>query len=178
MEDARLKALERLADLKRSGALTDDEAETEKRRILSSDSGVGTSSPVAASLSSDSGGQIFSPIAALPPAGHHQGQTKPSWTENLWHKVDPSDYSGSSRVAIWTSTRIQGYGVFSIVIAFIFAIFVMAQDLGINGWVIAFTCLIQGLAMVMIAAYIQVRVASTEKLELLLEELVSNTTPR
>ncbi len=162
MEDERLKALERLADLKRSGALTDDEAETEKRRILSSDVGSGTSSPV----------------SALPPPGSHKGQTTPTWTENLWHRVDPNDYSGSSRVAIWTSTRIQGYGVFSIVIAFIFAIFVMAQDLGINGWVIAFTCLIQGFAMVMIAAYIQVRVASTEKLELLLETLVSNTTPR
>ena len=162
MEDERLKALERLADLKRSGALTDDEAETEKRRILSSNLGSGTSSP----------------ISALPPSGHHKGQTKPSWTENLWHRVDPSDYSGSSRVAIWTSTRIQGYGIFSIVVAFIFAIVVMAQGLGVNGWVIAFTCLLQGLAMVMLAAYVQVRVASTEKLELLLEEFVSNTTPR
>ncbi|SVC71993.1 uncharacterized protein METZ01_LOCUS324847, partial [marine metagenome] len=55
MEDERLKALERLADLKRSGALTDDEAETEKRRILSSDVGSGTSSPV----------------SALPPPGSH-----------------------------------------------------------------------------------------------------------
>ena len=162
MEDERLKALEQLADLKRSGALTDDEAETEKRRILSSNLGGGTSSP----------------IGALPPSGHHKGQTKPSWTENLWHTVDPSDYSGSSRVAIWTSLRIQGYGIFSIVVAFIFAIVVMAQGLGVNGWVIAFTCLLQGLAMVMLAAYVQVRVASTEKLELLLEGLVSNTTPR
>ena len=162
MEDERLKALERLADLKRSGALTDDEAQTEKRRILSSDLGSRTSSP----------------ISALPPAGQHKGQTKPSWTENLWHTVDPSDYSGSSRVAIWTSLRIQGYGIFSIVVAFIFAIVVMAQGLGVNGWVIAFTCLLQGLAMVMLAAYVQVRVASTEKLELLLEGLVSNTTPR
>ena len=162
MADERLEALERLADLKGSGALTDDEAETEKRRILSSDFGSGPSSP----------------ISALPPSGHHKGQTKPTWTENLWHRVDPSDYSGSSRVAIWTSIRIQGYGIFSIVVAFIFAIVVLAQDLGLNGWVIAFTCLIQGFAMVMIATYIQVRVASTERLELLLEELVSNTTPR
>ena len=162
MEDERLNALERLGDLKQSGALTDDEAETEKRRILSSDFGGGASSP----------------ISALPPPGSHKGQTKPAWTENLWHRVDPSDYSGSSRVAIWTSIRIQGYGILSIVVAFIFAIVVLAQDLGEQGWFITFTCLIQGLAMVMIATYIQVRVASTKKLELLLEELVTTTTPR
>lgn len=162
MADERLEALERLADLKGSGALTDDEAETEKRRILSS----------------DFGGRTSSPVAGLPPSGHHKGQTKPAWTENLWHRVDPSDYSGSSRVAIWTSIRIQGYGILSIVVAFIFAIVTLAQDLGEQGWFITFTCLIQGLAMVMIATYIQVRVASTKKLELLLEELVTNTTPR
>jgi hypothetical protein len=162
MEDDRLNALERLADLKQSGALTDDEAQTEKRRILSSDAGSGTSSP----------------ISALPPSDDHKGQTTPAWTENLWHRVDPSDYSGSSRVAIWTSIRIQGYGILSIVVAFIFAIVVLAQDLGEQGWFITFTCLIQGLAMVMIATYIQVRVASAKKLELLLEELVTNTTPR
>ena len=162
MADERLEALERLADLKQSGALTDDEAQTEKRSILSSDVGSGTSSP----------------ISALPPSEHHKGQTTPAWTENLWHRVDPSDYSGSSRVAIWTSIRIQGYGILSIVVAFIFAIVVLAQDLGEQGWFITFTCLIQGLAMVMIATYIQVRVASTKKLELLLEELVTNTTPR
>ena len=162
MADERLEALERLADLKGSGALTDDEAETEKRRILSSDFGGRTSSPHPSSL------------AARQPVG----QTKPAWTENLWHRVDPSDYSGSSRVAIWTSIRIQGYGILSIVFAFIFAIVVLAQDLGEQGWFITFTCLIQGLAMVMIATYIQVRVASTKKLELLLEEIVTNTTPR
>jgi hypothetical protein len=162
MADERLNALERLADLKQSGALTDDEAQTEKRRILSSDVGSGTSSP----------------ISALPPSEDHKGQTTPAWTENLWHRVDPSDYSGSSRVAIWTSIRIQGYGILSIVVAFIFAIVVLAQDLGEQGWFITFTCLIQGLAMVMIATYIQVRVASAKKLELLLEELVTNTTPR
>ena len=92
--------------------------------------------------------------------------------------MDPSDYSGSSRVAIWTSIRVQGYGILSIVGAFIFAIVTLAQDLGEQGWLFTFTCLIQGLAMVMIATYIQVRVASTKKLELLLEELVTNTTPR
>ena len=162
MADERLNALERLADLKQSGALTDDEAETEKRRILSSDFGGGTFSPHPSSL------------AARQPVG----QTKPAWTENLWHRVDPSDYSGSSRVAIWTSIRVQGYGILSIVGAFIFAIVTLAQDLGEQGWFITFTCLIQGLAMVMIATYIQVRVASTKKLELLLEELVTNTTPR
>ena len=161
MADERLNALERLANLKQSGALTDDEAETEKRRILSS----------------DFGGETSSPISAQPPPESHKGQTKPAWTENLWHRVDPSDYSGSSRVAIWTSIRIQGYGILSIVVAFIFAIVVLAQDLGEQGWFITFTCLIQGLAMVMIATYIQVRVASTKKLELLLEELVTNTTP-
>ena len=160
MADERLEALERLADLKGSGALTDDEAETEKRRILSS----------------DFGGRTSSPVAALPPPGHHKGQTK--FEENLWHRVDPSDYSGSSRVAIWTSIRVQGYGILSIVGAFIFAIVTLAQDLGEQGWFITFTCLIQGLAMVMIATYIQVRVASTKKLELLLEEIVTNTTPR
>ena len=162
MADERLNALERLADLKQSGALTDDEAETEKRRILSSDFGGRTSSPHPSSLA----------------ARQSAGQTKPAWTENLWHRVDPSDYSGSSRVAIWTSIRVQGYGILSIVVAFIFAIVTLAQDLGEQGWFITFTCLIQGLAMVMIATYIQVRVASTKKLELLLEELVTNTTPR
>jgi len=106
MADERLNALERLADLKQSGALTDDEAETEKRRILSSDFGGGTFSPHPSTLASR----------------QSVGQTKPAWTENLWHRVDPSDYSGSSRVAIWTSIRVQGYGILSIVVAFIFAI--------------------------------------------------------
>ena len=160
MADERLEALERLADLKQSGALTDDEAETEKRRILSSDFESGPSSA----------------IAALPPPGHHKGQTSSSWTDKLWHRVDPNEYSGSSRVAIWTSVRIQGYGILSIVAAFISALVSFA--VGPQVLVIAFTCLIQGFAMVMLAAYIQVRVSSTEKLELLLTELVRNTTPR